>query len=358
MSFSIGIVGLPNVGKSTLFKALTKKQVDIQNYQFCTIDPNVGVVTVPDERLDKLAAFSHSKKTVPTVIEFFDIAGLVKGAHEGEGLGNQFLSHIKETKAIAHVVRIFEDAHVQHVEKRVDPMSDIETINLELIFADLAATTRRLEKNARDARAGVKEAVAQKATLEKIKTALETGALAHTLSFTDQEIPFVKELNLLTSKPILYVLNKKTGAKNVEGVTAYLSKNNLAWVMLDANTELMLGELQENDRKEYQKEFGLSEQSGLDDLIKKSYELLGLITYLTTGEDETRAWTIRRGTKAPQAAAEIHTDFEKKFIRAEVINWQILLDAGSYAAAREKGLLRTEGKEYVVKDGDVMEFKI
>ncbi|MBI3685051.1 redox-regulated ATPase YchF [Candidatus Azambacteria bacterium] len=334
MSFSIGIVGLPNVGKSTLFKALTKKQVDIQNYPFCTIDPNVGVVTVPDERLDKLAAFSHSKKTVPTVIEFFDIAGLVKGAHEGEGLGNQFLSHIKETKAIAHVV------------------------NLELIFADLAATTRRLEKNARDARAGVKEAVAQKATLEKIKTALETGALAHTLSFTDQEIPFVKELNLLTSKPILYVLNKKTGAKNVEGVTAYLSKNNLAWVMLDANTELMLGELQENDRKEYQKEFGLSEQSGLDDLIKKSYELLGLITYLTTGEDETRAWTIRRGTKAPQAAAEIHTDFEKKFIRAEVINWQILLDAGSYAAAREKGLLRTEGKEYVVKDGDVMEFKI
>ncbi len=366
MSFSIGIVGLPNVGKSTLFKALTKKPVDIQNYPFCTIDPNVGVVTVPDARLEKLAAFSRSKKIVPTAIEFVDIAGLVKGASQGEGLGNQFLSHIRETKAIAQVVRIFEDDNIIHVEKRVDPLGDVEIINLELIFADLQSIAKRLERAVRDAKTGNKDAIAHKTTLEKIKIALEKGEMASILSFTDQELPLVKELNLITAKPILYILNKKMGGENVDELNDerykrlmdYFAKNKSIFVTLDAGIELEMNDLSEQDRAEYKKEFWLEEQSGLDCLIQKSYELLGLETYLTTGEDETRAWTIKEGSKAPQAAAEIHTDFEKKFIRAEVINWQDLLTAGSYGAAREKGLLRIEGKEYIVKDGDVVEFKI
>ncbi|MBI5913595.1 redox-regulated ATPase YchF [Candidatus Azambacteria bacterium] len=366
MSLSIGIVGLPNVGKSTLFKALTKKQVDIQNYPFCTIEPNVGVVAVPDQRLEKLAAFSHTAKIVPTIIEFSDIAGLVRGASQGEGLGNQFLSHIRETKAIAQVVRIFEDDNIIHVEKRIDPLGDIEVINLELIFADLSTITKRLEKTTRDAKSGSKELIAEKVTLEKIKVALESGALANTLSFEPGELPLIKELNLLTTKPILYVLNKKLGGKNLDELNDeryrrlmdYFTKTNAVFVALDAAIELELNELSPEEREEYKKELGIAEASGLDALITKSYELLGLETYITTGEMETRAWTIHRGTKAPQAAAEIHGDFEKKFIRAEVINWQDLLNAGSYAAAREKGLLRTEGKEYVVKDGDVMEFKI
>ena len=366
MSLSIGIVGLPNVGKSTLFKALTKKQVDIQNYPFCTIEPNVGVVTVPDERLEKLAVFSHTSKIVPTIVEFSDIAGLVRGASQGEGLGNQFLSHIRETKAIAQVVRIFEDDNIIHVEKRIDPLGDIEVINLELIFADLSTITKRLEKTTRDAKSGSKELVAEKVTLEKIKATLEAGMLVNTLSFEPGELPLIKELNLLTSKPILYVLNKKLGGKNLDElnderyqrVMDYFTKNNAVFVALDAAIELELNELSPEEREEYKKELGIAEASGLDALITKSYELLGLETYITTGEIETRAWTIHKGTKAPQAAAEIHGDFEKKFIRAEVINWQDLLNAGSYAAAREKGLLRTEGKEYVIRDGDVVEFKI
>src|SRR3989344_7072850 len=367
MSFSIGIVGLPNVGKSTLFKALTKKQVDIQNYPFCTIDPNVGVVAVPDERLEKLAVFSRSKKITPTVIEFVDIAGLVRGASQGEGLGNQFLSHIRETRAIAQVVRIFEDANITHVEKRVDPLGDVEIINLELIFADLATVAKRLEQTAKEAKSGTnKEAVTRKAVLEKMKTALESNTLLNAISFSEAEMPFLKELNLLTAKPILYVLNKKFGGQNLDELNderwqkllEYFQKQNSIYVTLDAAIELELNELSNEERGAYKKEFGLPEASGLDELIKKSYPLLGLITYLTTGEDETRAWTVKRGTKAPQAAAEIHTDFEKKFIRAEVINWQKLLDAGSYALARERGLLRTEGKEYIVQDGDVIEFKI
>ncbi|MCR4322527.1 MAG: redox-regulated ATPase YchF [Candidatus Azambacteria bacterium] len=366
MSLSIGIVGLPNVGKSTLFKALTKKQVDIQNYPFCTIEPNVGVVAVPDERLAKLAAFSHTTKIIPTIIEFSDIAGLVRGASQGEGLGNQFLSHIRETKAIAQVVRIFEDENIIHVEKRIDPLGDVEVINLELIFADLSTVTKRLEKTTRDAKSGNKELAIEKELLEKIKTALESGALVNTLSFEPGDLPFVKELNLLTAKPILYVLNKKLGGKNLDELNderyqrlmEYFKKNAAVFVVLDASIELELNELSQEDREEYKKELGIADASGLDALIQKSYELLGLETYITTGEMETRAWTIRKGTKAPQAAAEIHGDFEKKFIRAEVINWQDLLNAGSFAAAREKGLLRTEGKEYVVKDGDVIEFKI
>lgn len=366
MSFSIGIVGLPNVGKSTLFKALTKKQVDIANYPFCTINPNVGVVTVPDERLEKLAALSHSHKIVPTVIEFTDIAGLVRGASQGEGLGNQFLSHIRETKAIAQVVRIFEDENIPHVEKRIDPLADIEIINLELIFADLATVTKRLEKSGRDAKSGDKSAAVLKTALEKIKTALESGKLAREAVLDENEALLLRELNLITAKPILYVLNKKMGACNLDELnderykklTDYFTRTSSLFVILDAALELELGELSLQEQIAYKKELGLPEASGLNALIVKSYELLGLETYLTTGEDETRAWTIKKHAKAPQAAAEIHTDFEKKFIRAEVINWSDLLTAGSYAAAREKGLLRTEGKEYVVRDGDVMEFRI
>ncbi len=366
MSFSIGIVGLPNVGKSTLFKALTKKQADIANYPFCTINPNMGVVTVPDERLEKLAVFSHSKKIVPTVIEFTDIAGLVKGASQGEGLGNQFLSHIRETKAIAQVVRIFEDENIPHVEKRVDPLGDIEIINLELIFSDLAIVTKRLEKTHREAKSGDKSAAILKTALEKVKAALEAGELARETICEENETLLLLELNLITAKPILYVLNKKMGARNLDELhderykklTDYFARTNALWVTLDAALELELGELSPEEQNAYKKELGLPEESGLIMLIMKSYELLGLETYLTTGEDETRAWTIKKNTKAPQAAAEIHTDFEKKFIRAEVINWQDLLTAGSYAAAREKGLLRTEGKEYIVKDGDVVEFRI
>ncbi|MEK7519889.1 MAG: redox-regulated ATPase YchF [Patescibacteria group bacterium] len=366
MSFSIAIVGLPNVGKSTLFQALTKKPVDIQNYPFCTIDPNVGVVTVPDERLDKLAALSRSAKIVPTAIEFVDIAGLVKGASQGEGLGNQFLSHIRETKAIAQVVRIFEDENIAHVEKRVDPLGDIEIINLELIYADLATVTKRLERTSREAKTGQKQAVAETATLEKIKAALESGALANTITFAESELPLMRELNLITVKPILYVLNKKFGGKNLDELgderyrklMDYFQTRQYLFVTLDAAIELEMGQLSVQEQAEYKKEFGIAERSGLDELIKKSYELLGLVTFLTTGEDETRAWTVTRNTRAPRAAAAIHTDFEKKFIRAEVINWQDLLSAGSYAGAREKGTLRTEGKEYVVRDGDVVEFKI
>src|SRR3972149_4076901 len=339
MSFSIGIVGLPNVGKSTLFKALTKKQVDIQNYPFCTIDPNVGVVAMPDERLEKLAMFSHSKKITPTVIEFTDIAGLVRGASQGEGLGNQFLSHIRETKAITQVVRIFEDQNITHVEKRVDPLGDIEIINLELIFADLATVAKRLEQTAKEAKSGTnKEAVARKEVLEKMKTVLESNILLNAVSFSEAEMPFLKELNLLTVKPILYVLNKKFGGQNLDEINderwqkllEYFQKQNSIYVTLDAAIELELNELSNEERATYKKEFGLPEASGLDELIKKSYQLLRLITYLTTGEDESRAWTVRQGVKAPRAAAEIHTDFEKKFIRAEVINWQKLLDADNF----------------------------
>lgn len=367
MSFSIGIVGLPNVGKSTLFQALTKKPVAIENYPFCTIDPNVGVVTVPDERLDKLAALSHSAKIVPTIIEFVDIAGLVKGASTGEGLGNQFLSHIRETKAIAQVVRIFEDENIQHVEKRIDPLTDIEIINLELIFADLASVSKRLEKTGREAKSGDKAAMILKTALEKVKKALEEGKLARKVSLDGNEMLLVRDLNLITLKPILYVLNKKMGAKNLDEelkderykkLMDYFAHAGALSVTLDAALELELGELPPAEQATYKKELGLPDASGLDALIQKSYELLGLITYLTTGEDETRAWTIKENTKAPQAAAAIHTDFEKKFIKADVIAYNDFVAMGTMAKAREKGVLRTEGKEYTVRDGDVIEFKI
>jgi len=366
MSFSIGIVGLPNVGKSTLFKALTKKQVDIQNYPFCTIDPNVGVVEVPDERLFELSKISNSQKIIPTAIEFLDIAGLVRGASKGEGLGNQFLSHIREAKAIVEVVRIFEDEKIVHVDKKVDPLSDIDTINMELIFADLSTVEKRLERTTRDARSGNKDMEKQKAILEKFKTHLSGNNLLNSIEFDEDEALLAKELNLLTSKPILYVLNKKFGGTNLDELNDerykklmdFINKSGAGHVVLDAKMELEMNELSEEEKKEYKKEFGIEDASGLDSLIKESYKLLGLITYLTTGEKETRAWTVKENSPAPDAAAEIHTDFKKKFIKAEIIKYEDLIKSGSYAKARDLGLLQTKGKEYIVQDGDVIEFKI
>lgn len=375
MSLSIGIVGLPNVGKSTLFNALTKKSVPVENYPFCTIDPSVGVVAVPDDRLWKLSAFSQTKKTVPAAVEFVDIAGLVKGASLGEGLGNQFLSHIRETDAILHLVRIFDDANVIHVDGGIDPLRDIEVINLELILADAQTVQKRLGNLVRDVKRGDKAAVLEAGALEKIKIALDQGLLARTVSFTDEEIPVVKQLNLITMKPMMYGLNKKAGGKNIDESTGgtdsrfvklldFFKAHNAVWTIIDAGVEHELKDFEGAEREEMRAALGVPVVSsdivgdGIDNLIRKGYELLDLITYFTTGVEETRAWTIHRGWTAPLAGTAIHTDFKDKFIRAEIIFWKDLLDAGSYAAAREKGLVRTEGKEYIMKDGDVVEFKI
>lgn len=352
MALSIGIVGLPNVGKSTLFNALTKKSAEASNYPFCTIDPNVGVVKVPDERLDALANISKPTKIIPTIIEFVDIAGLVKGAHEGEGLGNQFLSHIRECDAICEVVRDFKSKDIIHVNGKVDPDGDRETINLELIFADLSTVNKKLERTIRDARSGNKEMIKLKDVLEKIKTILDTGKAAREVELDEEEKKIAKTLGLISIKPILYVLNIDDTNENID-----TSKWDGDVIKVNAKIEEEIVKLPEDEQAEYVKELGL-DQSGLDNIIKSSYELLGLITFLTTGKEETRAWTVKKGWKAPQAASVIHTDFEKGFVRAEVINWEKFVEAGGEAAAKEKGMMKIEGKEYVIQDGDVCNFLI
>jgi len=347
MSLQIGIVGLPNVGKSTLFKALTKIQVDASNYPFCTIDPNVGVVAVPDERLDKLAAMAHSKKIVPAVIEFVDIAGLVAGAHKGEGLGNKFLANIREVDAIVQVVREFTDNNVIHVHGKVDPTSDMEVINLELIMADIQQIDNALEKLRKKAKGQDKSAMAEVEILEKIKVALTAGQLANTVVLDpEKEEPLIKHHSLLTRKPMLYVVNVDEGAAATAVVPGA--------VAISAKIEAELAELSETEAKDMMDALGMKE-TGLAKLITASYKLLNLQSFLTTGEDETRAWTIKQGTPAPQAAGVIHTDFAEKFIRAEVVSWDKLLEAGSWSVAREKGWLRMEGKNYIMQDGDVVE---
>jgi len=356
MSFSIGIVGLPNVGKSTLFKALTKKQVDASNYPFCTIDPNIGVVAVPDERIDKLSVMSKSAKTIYTTIEFVDIAGLVKDAHKGEGLGNQFLANIREVDAIVQVVRQFSDKNVIHVAGKVDPESDKETISLELIFADLQTLGKRISKNQKDLHANLKEAKEIQPVLEKLKTGFNAGKLASEIITDEKEKLLIRDLNLLTIKPMIYVLNVDEDKVYPASAKATAGKQETDYITISAKIESELAELPEVEAKEMLKELKL-ESSGLDKLIKKSYEILGLITFLTTGPTESRAWTIKKGAKAPQAAGVIHTDFEKNFIRAEVINWQKLLEVGSEAKAKELGLIRIEGKDYVMQDGDTVYFR-
>nr|WP_302019931.1 redox-regulated ATPase YchF [uncultured Acetatifactor sp.] len=360
----LGIVGLPNVGKSTLFNSLTKAGAESANYPFCTIDPNVGIVAVPDERLKLLGDMYQSKKVTPAVIEFVDIAGLVKGASKGEGLGNQFLSNIREVDAIVHVVRCFEDTNVIHVDGSVDPLRDIETINLELIFSDLEVLERRLSKVSKAARMD-KTCAKELALLERVKAHLESGRMAKTIETEDEEeLGLLREYNLLTYKPVIYAANvaeedlADDGASNekVAQVQKFAGEENSEVFVICAQIEQEISELDDDEKAMFLEELGLSE-SGLEKLIKASYRILGLMSFLTAGEDETRAWTIKIGTKAPQAAGKIHSDFERGFIKAEVVNYRDLLEQGSLAAAREKGLVGMEGKEYVVRDGDVILFR-
>jgi len=365
MSLSIGIVGLPNVGKSTLFNALTKRSVDVANYPFCTIDPAVGVVSVPDDRIAALATFSRSTKVIPAVVEFVDIAGLVKGASEGEGLGNKFLSHIREVDAIAHVVRIFDDDNIIHVHSAIDPVRDIEIINTELGIADLQTVEKRLGTIEKEVKRGNKEAVAEKTMLQTLRETLNSGGPARSVAVAETEEPLLKSLHLLTQKPILYVLNKQAGGNNLDeqkdarwsDLMTFLTGEHASFVIVDANLEAELKDMPPQEKEDFKKELGATGDN-ISLLIVKSYDLLNLMTYFTTGEDETRGWTIRKNSTAPIAGAAIHTDFKDKFIRAEVNNWRDLLQAGSIAAARDKGLMRTEGKEYIVQDGDIIEFKI
>ncbi|OGY57189.1 MAG: hypothetical protein A3D47_01385 [Candidatus Colwellbacteria bacterium RIFCSPHIGHO2_02_FULL_43_15] len=330
---SIGIVGLPNVGKSTLFKLLTKQEVNIANYPFATIDPNVGVVTVPDERLTKLTEMSKSKKLVPAVVEFYDIAGLVKGAYKGEGLGNQFLSHIRDVRAVVQVVRVFKAGDIIHVENDVNPIRDIDIINTELVLKDVETVDKRVQSLEKESKSGDKEKIKAFDVMKRVKEGLATGMEVRRMGDEILSSPAVEELSLLTSKPQMYLLNGAEGDVTEE-LKEKIKSSGGEYVVAD-----------------------LSLAADINFLIKKAYEILGLISFLTTGEDETRAWTIRKGAKAPEAAGEIHTDFEKKFIRADVVNWEKLFESGSWASARQKGIIKTEGKEYVIQDGDVLEIK-
>ncbi len=343
-SLAIGIVGLPNVGKSTLFRAITKKQVDCANYPFCTIEPNVGVVAVPDERVDKLAELTKSAKKIFATVEFVDIAGLVEGAHKGEGLGNQFLSHIREVDAIVYILRAFESENIVNVNETVDPWRDKEVLDTELILKDIETIDKLVARLQKESKSGDKEIIKELAVIAKIKELLDKGAVLSEQNFDESEKKILKQYQLLTMKPRIYLLN---------GAEKEAAEKFQPSIVMDILAESEAESFSAEERES----LGMAKESQLDALIKKSYELLGLITFLTTGADETRAWTIKKGTKAPPAGGVIHTDFEKNFVKAEVVNWQDLLDVGGYANARSRGLVRTEGKEYVIQDGDVIEIK-
>ena len=359
----IGIVGLPNVGKSTLFNAITKAGAESANYPFCTIEPNVGMVCVPDKRIEELGKMYETQKTTYATIEFVDIAGLVKGASKGEGLGNKFLSHIRETDAIAHVVRCFEDDNIVHVNGKIDPIGDIETISLELVFADIETLEKRMDRVGKMTKSGDKKAIAEMELLRRLKTHLEDGKPVRTFEMTDDERETLKDAFFLTDKKVIYVANVNESQlptidtdPYVQKVRDYAKAEGAEVIALCAKLEEELSELDDEDKEMMMQDYGIDE-SGLDKLIKASYSILGLISFLTSGKDECRAWTIKKGTKAPQAAGKIHTDFERGFIKAEVVSYDDLMKYGSYNATREKGLVRLEGKDYVVKDGDIILFR-